>query len=68
MFVQLKVVMVVDHSVGEEKQIFCGATILDAKHILTAASCVFFNKELISPTKVLVQAGKIIKITSTFFP
>lgn len=58
--------MMVDHLVGEEKQIFCGATILDANHILTAASCVVFNEKLISPSKVLVQAGKFIEIISIF--
>lgn len=56
--------MMVEHSVGEP--IFCGATILDANHILTAASCVVFNEELISPSKLLVQAGKINEITSIF--
>lgn len=56
----------VDHSVREEKPTFCGATILDANHILTAASCVVFNNELISSSKVLVQAGKIIQIESIF--
>lgn len=59
--------MMVDHLIGEYEPIFCGATILDSKHILTAASCVVFNKELISPSKVLVQAGKIIEITSNYF-
>lgn len=52
-----KVAITIAHSDGNKPNILCGGTILDENHIVTAASCVCIDNELVANKRVSVQAG-----------
>lgn len=43
----------------EQKNYICGGSLIDAKSILTAAHCVYKNRQLIEPENVIVLMGKL---------